>query len=235
MAQAPQINFYATQPHSCSYLDDQEASTIFIDPNHRVDAELYSRLSEHGFRRSGEHLYRPGCENCQACIPLRVIVDAYQPTRQQRRVWKKNQDLNIEVSEDISSGEHYALYEKYINERHYDGDMYPPSREQYGSFLSAQWDVTHYIEYRLENRLLGVAVTDTLDNAVSAIYTFFDPAETKRSLGVYSVLFQIELAKKLQRPYLYLGYWIKDSPKMNYKSQYRPFEIYRDGRWLLVR
>jgi arginine-tRNA-protein transferase len=136
------------------------------------------------------------------------------------------------VVEDISSGEHYALYRKYIEQRHADGDMYPPSRQQYDSFLGSCWEVTHYIEYRLEGKLVGVAVTDGLDNGISAIYTFFDTDLEKRSLGVFSILLQIELAKKFEVPDLYLGYWIKNSPKMSYKNQYRPFELFTGNRWV---
>lgn len=231
MERVPQLNLYATHKHSCSYLPEEEASTIFVDPNYPVDAFVYSRLSEIGFRRSGEHIYRPHCDQCQACIPLRLPVAAFQPNRRQQRCWNKNQDLEIHITEDIGSGEHYALYENYIRHRHSDGDMYPPSREQYDSFLSAQWDVTHYVEFRQGHRLLSLAVTDVLDHAVSAIYTFFDPLEAKRSLGIYSVLFQIELAKKLDLPYVYLGYWIQNSPKMAYKSQYQPYELFLAGEW----
>lgn len=231
MEKIPQLNLYTTSPHDCSYIDGQQANTLFIDPNFPTDAYVYSRLSEVGFRRSGEHIYRPHCETCQACIPLRVDINAFQSTRQQKRCWKKNQDLEVIITEDISSGEHYALYESYIKQRHSDGDMYPPTREQYDSFLSSQWQVTHYVEFRQGHRLLCVAVTDILDQGASAIYTFFDPEEVRRSLGVYGVLFQIELAKKLKLPYLYLGYWIKDSPKMAYKSEYSPHQIFIDGLW----
>jgi len=231
MEKIPQLNLYATKPHECSYLPQQQANTLFVDPNYPVDGFVYSRLSEIGFRRSGEHIYRPHCELCNACIPIRVPVESFQPKRNQKRCWNKNQDLQVIIAEDIGSGEHYALYEDYIKHRHADGDMFPPSREQYESFLSSQWDVTHYIEFRKDHKLLGVAVTDVLDQGVSAIYTFFDHREAQRSLGVYGVLFQIELSKKLKLPYLYLGYWIENSPKMAYKNQYGPYELLIDGQW----
>jgi arginine-tRNA-protein transferase len=246
MARTPRINLYATQGHPCSYLAGQEASTEFIDPHHPVNAETYDRLSALGFRRSGQHIYRPQCQSCQACIPIRLPVGDFKPSRQQTRVWKRNQDISIAIVEDIQSGEHYALYEHYIQARHADGDMYPPSREQFDTFLGTpfcsdendgkeflpnQAQLTCYVEFRLGTTLKGIAVTDVLPSGLSAVYTFFDPDDAVRSLGVFAVLFQVELARKLALPYLYLGYWIKDSRKMGYKSNYTPHEIFYNGVW----
>jgi len=245
MTKTPQINLYATDTHPCSYLEGQDANTIFVDPHFPMTAELYGQLSARGFRRSGEHIYRPHCANCQACIPIRIPVDKFRPDRQQKRVWTRNQDLSVEVSHNISSGECYRLYERYIQVRHADGDMFPASRDQFENFLAKPFfgkqtdqlqndetaQITLYLEFREKHVLKAIAVTDVLPVGLSAVYTFFEPTDQARSLGVFAVLFQIELARKLGLPHLYLGYWIENSPKMNYKSRYRPHELYQNGRW----
>jgi arginine-tRNA-protein transferase len=236
MSSTPRLNFFATEPHPCSYLPDQEATTVFADPAFSMNPDTYEQLSELGFRRSGRHVYRPHCQRCDQCIPLRIPVHHFKANRQQKRCWSRNQDLQVEISEDIRSGEHYALYERYICLRHRDGDMYPPSPQQYESFLATPafqegQSITHYIEFRKEQRLLGVAVTDILASGLSAIYTFFEPDEDKRSLGTFAVLFQVKLAQKLGLPHLYLGYWVEGSQKMAYKRQYRPHELFIKGNW----
>jgi arginyl-tRNA--protein-N-Asp/Glu arginylyltransferase len=226
------IKLYATHEHPCSYLKDRSATTIFVDPTLTLDGHIYSELSDFGFRRSGKHIYRPNCRACHACIPVRIPVDEFEPTRAQKRCWKRNQDVSTTVINSITSDEHYDLYARYIEQRHSDGDMYPPSREQYEDFLSAEWGVTRYLEFRVHDKLIGVAVSDQLDQGLSAIYTFFAPDEAGRSLGVLAVLRQIELAKQLKLPYVYLGYWIRDCTKMRYKTQYRPLQMFVNNHWL---
>lgn len=226
------IKLYATHPHDCSYLEGREASSVFVDPELSIDREIYSQLSEYGFRRSGEHLYRPRCSHCQACIAARIPVADFTPTRQQKRCWRRNQDIEITVAGTIFTEEHYQLYADYIGSRHADGDMYPPTRHQYESFLAPAWDSTRYLEMRLDGKLIGVAVSDEMNNGLSAVYTFFDASEIRRSLGMFAVLYQIELARREQLPAVYLGYWIKECPKMNYKSQYRPLELLISNRWI---
>ncbi|GAB3107223.1 arginyltransferase [Aestuariicella hydrocarbonica] len=232
MTDLANIRLFATHPHGCSYLPDEEATTVFVDPNFKVDASLYSALSENGFRRSGKHLYRPHCQHCNACLAARVPVKEFIKDRKQRRCWNRNADLLVSSSLDIDTPEHYALYANYIEQRHSDGDMYPPSREQYTGFLTREWGVTEYLEFRHQGRLLAVAVCDRMDNGYSAVYTFFDPQEERRSLGAFAILWQIELAKSLNLDSLYLGYWIKKCDKMNYKTQYRPLELLVDKRWV---
>lgn len=234
MSDLSNIRLFATHPHTCSYLPDEQATTIFVDPNTDVDADLYSRLSEMGFRRSGGHIYRPQCENCQACIPARIPVNLFKPNRRQKRCWKRNQDLTVTEAAHIGTDEHYALYDLYIRQRHADGDMYPPSREQFDAFLTDEWGVTRFLEFRHANRLIGVAVTDCMNNGYSAVYTYFDPAEYRRSLGVFAILYQIEKAKQAGLNALYLGYWIKNCQKMSYKTDYRPLEILVQNRWIRV-
>lgn len=229
------IRLFATHPHSCSYLEGQDATTVFVDPKEPVTGELYQQLSELGFRRSGCHIYRPQCSHCQACIPARVPVRIFRPTRQQRRCANRNSDLEIRQTANIDTDEHYQLYERYIEQRHQDGDMYPATRSQYQSFLTKEWGITRYLEMRLEGKLIGVAVTDEMQNALSAVYTFYDPDLQRRSLGTFAILLQIQRALDLGLDYVYLGYWIKASQKMNYKSHYRPLELLVNRRWTLIR
>jgi arginyl-tRNA--protein-N-Asp/Glu arginylyltransferase len=226
------LKVYTTYPHSCSYLQEQEATTLFVDPRSPVDSRLYSQLSVLGFRRSGSHLYRPHCNNCNACIPARVPVQQFRPRRSQRRAWNRNQDIQVRQLDSISTDEYFALYRRYIEERHRDGDMFPPMRDQYESFLSDEWGVTEYYRLELRGQLAGVAVVDRLDDGLSAIYTFFDPTLEQRSLGTYAVLWQIRKAVEDGLDYLYLGYWIKQCQKMSYKIQFRPLELYVNGRWV---
>ena len=226
------LKVYTTYPHSCSYLRGQEATTLFVDPRTPVSGTLYSQLSLLGFRRSGSHLYRPNCGNCSACIPARIPVNRFEPRRNQRRCWRQNGDLEVRELEDIQNDEAFDLYCRYIEGRHHDGDMYPPSREQYHSFLSSEWGVTRFYGMYEEGELVAVAVADELDDGLSAIYTFYDPEQHPRSLGTFAVLWQIEQARQLERDYLYLGYWIKECQKMAYKIQFRPLELYINGNWV---
>ena len=225
------LKVYTTYPHSCSYLDEQEATTLFVDPRQPVDKLLYSNLSLLGFRRSGSHIYRPHCTHCDACVPARIPVAQFRPRRGQARTWKRNQDLRVRRTESLSDDEAYGLYCRYIELRHADGDMYPPDREQYESFLNNAWDCTHYYRFYDSRSLVALAVVDELQDGLSAIYTFFDPTLDKRSLGTYAVMWQIERARALRLDYLYLGYFIRDCRKMAYKSAFRPLELLVDGHW----
>ena len=235
MTAISRIKVYATQPHSCSYLDEEIATTLFIDPETEIDQSTYSELSDLGFRRSGKHIYRPHCYNCKACISTRILANDFKPRRSQRRIWKRNRDLDVTICDDISDDRYYQLYRRYIAERHRDGDMYPANREQYDSFLSSEWHVTRYYVFSLNDEMVAVSVTDELKQGLSAIYTFYNPDLPERSLGSYAILWQIEACKTLGLPYLYLGYWIKSCDKMRYKIDYRPTQLLIDDRWLTLR
>ena len=226
------VKVYTTYPHSCSYLVEKQATTLFVDPRTPINGPLYSQLSRLGFRRSGSHLYRPNCKACSACIPARVPVSAFRARRSQKRCWRHNSDIEVTEVGNIEDREYFELYRRYIESRHRDGDMYPPSREQYQSFLSAEWGVTCFFRMELKGALVGVAVADGLNDGLSAIYTFYEPALHSRSLGTYAVLWQIEAAREWGMDYLYLGYWIKECRKMAYKIQYRPLQLYSNGRWV---
>lgn len=225
------LKVYTTYPHTCSYLEDQEATTLFVDPRQPVDQKLYSKLSVLGFRRSGNHIYRPHCAQCNACIPARIPVAEFEHSRRQKRIWQRNQDLRVICTDEINDDDAFDLYHRYISVRHSDGDMYPPDREQYQAFLNSVWDCTRYFRFYERARLVAVAVVDKLEDGYSAIYTFFDPLATKRSLGAYAILWEVEQARAAGLDYLYLGYWIRDCQKMSYKSDYRPLQVYTNSRW----
>tara|TARA_R100000900_G_scaffold15508_1_gene13519 strand:- start:50055 stop:50765 length:711 start_codon:yes stop_codon:yes gene_type:complete len=229
------LKVYTTYPHTCSYLPDREATTLFIDPRQDIDQALYSRLSQLGFRRSGSHIYRPHCADCRACIPARIPVERFRPDRSQRRIWRRNQDLLVMHSQDIRDEEAYDLYYRYIEQRHADGDMFPPDREQYLSFLNDPWRVTRYLRFYDGEQLVAVAVVDELEDGLSAIYTFFEPEQERRGLGVFAILWQIQRARDLGLAHVYLGYWIENCQKMRYKDRYQPLELLVEGRWTASR
>ncbi|HSC76769.1 MAG TPA: arginyltransferase [Pseudomonadales bacterium] len=225
------LTLLITHPHQCSYLPDQQATTAFVDPQVYINTRLFTRLAEIGFRRSGAHVYRPQCANCQACIATRVPIQDFHPDRTQLRCLKRNADLEIRQLDSIDREDCYALYERYINMRHSDGDMYPANREQYREFLCVAWPSVFYLAYYSNHKLVAVSVCDRFENGYSAVYTFFDPDEHKRSLGVFAVLNQIARAQLERLDYLYLGYWIKHCNKMSYKIDYRPIELLINGKW----
>ncbi len=232
MSDLSQLRLFITHPHDCSYLEDEEAVTLFVDPAVTIDGNTYSKLSAAGFRRSGPHIYKPRCPSCQACVPARIPVELFKPSRRQKRCLNNNRDVEILSKSVGNTEEHYQLYERYISARHSDGDMYPPSRDQFESFLNCEWGNTRHMEFRLDGRLIGVAVCDHMDDALSAVYTYFDPDLPKRSLGVYGILKQIALTKELGLTHLYLGYWIKNCSKMSYKTEYRPLDVLINQNWL---
>jgi len=167
-------------------------------------------------------------------VPARIPVGLFVPDRQQKRIFKKNADIEVSSTKPHFSEEYFDLYQRYIEERHADGDMYPPSRDQFSTFLVRDLPFCRFYEFRLEGRLLAVAVTDLLPNGLSAVYTFYEPAEERRSLGRYAILWQIAEAVRLGLHAVYLGYWIKNCKKMNYKTQYRPIELLTNQRWVTL-
>ncbi|NRB40482.1 MAG: arginyltransferase [Pseudomonadales bacterium] len=226
-----QLRLYASAPQPCSYLEGMESEALFIDPEAKMNQHSYSYLSKLGFRRSGNLIYRPDCQHCQACIPIRIPVAHFKTSKSQKRLLKKNTDIRVVKSHSIDDEHFYKLYADYICFRHADGDMYPPSKEQYTSFLNNAIGCTEYFSFMCGDKLIAVAVIDRLNDGFSAVYTFYDPCEEKRSPGTLAVLWQIEHAKQLHLDYVYLGYWIKDSQKMQYKSRFKPAEILLNQQW----
>lgn len=228
----PSITLFATPPHPCGYLPDREAVTLFADPHARKNASVYAHLSAQGFRRSGEHLYRPRCPGCHACVPVRVPVREFTPSRCQRRAGRRNADLHVEMRSAEFRAEHFALYARYLRSRHPGGGMDNPTPVGFIDFLTATWVDTRFIEFRDdEGRLLAVAVADLMEGALSAVYTFFDPDAADRSLGRHAILTEIDYARRLGLDWLYLGYYIPECRKMRYKAEYRPLEFLIDGHW----
>lgn len=225
------LTLYAGAPHICSYLPGEVAVTQFVDPSLPMSTSLYSELVDVGFRRSGEHVYRPRCRQCDSCIPARIPVANFAQTRQQRRVWKRNQDLQAELATVHQSEEQFLLYRRYMAVRHAGGGMDVADPAQYHAFLFSRWSDTRCIEFRERNRLLAVAVIDWLRQGWSAVYTYYDPNERQRSLGTFAVLWQIEQCRRLGMSWVYLGYWIPQCSKMSYKAQFQPLEVFRQGRW----
>ena len=225
------IQFYATASYRCSYLPEQQARSQVAAPGHLIHAETYSALVEQGFRRSGLFTYRPHCDQCRACIPVRVDCQAFEPNRSQRRAYNNHQHLRANILALGWSSEHYDLYNRYQNARHPGGGMDDDSRAQYSQFLLASRVNSRLIEFRDDSgRLQMVSIIDLLNEGLSSVYTFYDP-EVRGSLGTYGILWQIQQCRFMNLPWLYLGYWIKQSPKMNYKSNFRPAQCLIKGQW----
>lgn len=233
-SQKHNLKFFLSTPSSCGYLPNRESVSLFADPKFPFNPAVYDLLIDHGFRRSADYIYRPHCPNCNACIPVRVPVDIFEASRGQKRIWKKNQDLSVTTHDLMLKDEHFRLYRKYQNMRHGEGEMANHDMERYFEFLDSEWCETLLLEFRDEQRLVAVAVTDIVRRGLSAFYTFFDPEYAPRSLGTYAIMWQIHLAKKLGLPWLYLGYWISDCRKMNYKTQFLPLEMRIDEQWQLI-
>ena len=228
------IGLFRTSDHPCSYLDNQSAATLFLDPAITISKSLHTNLSKQGFRRSGELLYKPDCEFCNACISCRIPIMEFKSRKSYRRLFKLNQDLEVTISKDLACIDSYDLYESYINNRHSDGDMFPASEDQFKSFILKKTDETVFFKFFNKKRLIAASVIDILSDGLSAVYNFYDPFEKKRSLGTYSILYLVNYAAEKELSYLYLGYWVKGCRKMNYKIKFRPLEMLVDEKWLRI-
>ena len=227
-------DLYLSMPHPCSYLPGRMSTILFVDPQRLLSDGEYGAFVRRGFRRSGDLVYRPHCQGCNACVAVRVPVRAFQPTRGQRRVWNRNRDIEIVEKPARFDSEHFDLYRRYQAGRHPESGMNDADPQKYLGFLASRQVDSTFFEMRAAGRLLGVAVADVLPDGLSAVYTFFDPNVPQRGLGVFAVLWEIAETARRGLDFLYLGYWIAEAAKMSYKTNYRPLEALMGGHWIAL-
>mgnify|MGYP000016942138 CR=1 FL=1 len=231
------LQFYATAPYECSYLPNRLARSQVATPTHLIHADIYGELVSSGFRRSGLYTYRPYCDGCKACTACRVQVNHFQAKRYQRRAFQKHHGLSVQVGHLGYFEEHYQLYMQYQKHRHLGGGMDSDDQEQYKQFLLQSKVNSRLIEFRdgpndsEPGKLRMVSIIDMIQDGLSSVYTFYDASDKKASYGTYCIMWQLQQAKDLGLPYLYLGYYIKESPKMSYKAEYEPIEVLLDSQW----
>ncbi len=231
MSGTQKLQFYASAPDTCVYLPAEENVNAFADPALKMSNSIYARLIDLGFRRSGAHVYRPICPACQACVSTRLPVAEFRPNRSQRRNRMRNLGLRVSVEEAEYTDEYFSLYKAYLAARHPGGGMDEPEPDSFISFLTSAWSDTVFVEMRSGDTLVAVSVCDVLPQGLSAVYTFFDAARLGDGLGTYAILWLIEEAQRRGLPYIYLGYWIDQHPKMQYKITFRPIEVLVQQRW----
>lgn len=226
------LKYHTTESYPCSYIPTKEARSEIAVPDRDIDTQAYSKLIQAGFRRSGHYIYRPNCDDCQACLSVRININQFKPNRSQRRAWKRHHNLIPEIHELQNLPEHFALYQRYQQARHHNETAQQDYYEQYENFL-LQSDVnSKLIDFLDHKQLRSVNIIDFLPDGISSVYTFFDPDMPNASFGTYSILWQINYCRELGLPYLYLGYWIKDNRKMNYKINFQPLEALINHQWV---
>ena len=226
------VRVLQTVEHQCGYFPERKARNLVIDPGADGQQTIYDAVATSGFRRAGNLVYRPHCRSCKACEATRVPVNEFTPNRSQKRCGNNNSDLDVSLVDAHFKAEYFALYRRYLDQKHPAGGMDNPNAEDFEGFLLSHWCQTKFLEIRLGDELVAVAVTDNLGGGLSAVYCFYTPDYPERSLGTFAILQQIELTRAYALPYLYLGYWIENHPKMHYKKNFHRLELFRDGQWL---
>lgn len=235
---APQ--FYVTAPQPCPYLQGRMERKLFTALQGEHAGTLNDALSKQGFRRSQNVLYRPSCADCTACLSARIRVDDFIPTRSQRRTLRRNQGLVRQATSPWATEDQYALFRRYLDSRHADGGMADMDIFEFAAMIEETPVRSRVVEYRerpegargpAAGDLAAVCLTDVLDDGLSMVYSFYDPARIQRSLGTYIILDHIEIARSAGLPFVYLGYWVPGSPKMGYKAGFDALDVYKSGQW----
>ncbi|MCV3271030.1 arginyltransferase [Roseobacter sinensis] len=228
---APQ--FYVTAPQPCPYLDGRMERKLFTALQGENADKLNDSLSQQGFRRSQNVLYRPSCAECSACLSARIDIAAFKPSRSQRRTANRNTDLKRRATSPWASEEQYELFRSYLDSRHAEGGMADMDVFEFAAMIEETPIRSRVVEYtdKETGALIGVSLTDVLADGLSMVYSFYAPDEQKRSLGTYMILDHIDIAKEAGLPYVYLGYWVPGSQKMGYKSKFSGLEVYVGGSW----
>lgn len=224
------IPLYLTTEHTCSYLDAKESQSLVVDEEFGMTQQIYSHLIERGFRRSGDMVYAPHCQNCSACLACRINTNQFRASRSQRRCREMHRNTKVVIKPCVYNHDHKDLYNVYVANRHADTASLAGNNDPM-EFFGSTWCVTWLVEFHIENKLAAVAVIDVLNNGLSAVYTFYDPQLKHYALGTYAVIWQIEKARELGIEYVYLGYWVENSQKMDYKKNFRPLEVFMNQQW----
>ena len=229
----PLTYFYMSRSAPCPYLPGRTEQMVFTDLSKATSpAWLHDTLSRNGFRRSQVIAYKPICTGCQACVPVRIAVTDFEPSRSLKRIQRRNGAMDVRMMAATASEEHYALFRKYITTRHAEGGMAQMSIDDYAAMVQDSPIPSRLIEFRLaDGRLYGVCLTDVLDDGLSLVYSFFDPALYRASPGIYMILWHVQEARRQCLPFVYMGYWIENSRKMAYKIRFDAVETFGDDGW----
>ena len=234
IASSQTIQLFLTEADQCSYLEDKEQRMLLVDPNQALDNSLATYFSNHGFRRSGNMTYRPKCDHCQQCVSVRIPAIHFSPSKSQRRIIRKNKEIKVSLEPMENALDFFPMYYEYQKSRHPDGSMCDSSEEKYLTFIQSDYTDSALIVRRLDGVVISVTVVDLFNDGVSLLYTFFNPDFSCLSPGKAAIIDIISYCRHQGLPYVYLGFWIKDSPKMNYKNQFSPLEGYFNGEWKLM-
>ena len=226
-----QLSFHRGETYPCSYLPGKRTTSVIATPLYAIDSLSYSQLTKQGFRRSGFIVYRPDCDQCNECVPVRLPVHRFSPNRIQKRCLKQHQNLHVCERPMDYYEEHFKLYQRYQRARHHDGSMNFGNSSQYSDFLLNTLVNTRLFEFSEDKIVRMVSLVDVVEDGLSAVYTFFDPDVSKASYGTYSILWLIGQCIANRLSYAYLGYWVRDCRKMAYKVNFKPVECLAEGRW----